>query len=264
MGKHPGIAATTASAVVFSILLVSNFAVFFAAQDRARLYSQFNGEDSLGDNAIAMVGAGATNLLEREQAFLDSVVLPCDRASALISSEVAGFADVQRSSDLTVWTSATMTNEGSATDDLSMVAPFNGLIPGDLDFAVRVVASGVDTAAGITYHRNETHFVHLPVRIQAAEADCLGAIRNVSAAVSDAAPPNCSATAIAPLLDEAIQGEASKASHDGFTLGFEFEVVKSIPCSVSLMISVDQLGIQGPGGLFSLRMREEASVSFER
>jgi hypothetical protein len=264
MGKHPGIGATTASALVFSILLVSNFALFFAAQDRARLYSQSNGEDSLGDNAIAMIGAGVTNFLEKEQTFLESVVLPCDGANALISGEVAVFADVQRSSDLTVRTSATMTNEGFAIDNLSMVAPFNGLIPGDLDFAIRVIISGADTAAGITYHRNETHFVHLPARIQAAEADCLSAVRDASVAVSAAVAPNCSAAAIAPMLDEAIHGGTSKASRDGFTLGFEFEVLRPTPCSVSLMISVDQLGIQGPGGLFNLRMREEASVSFEQ
>jgi hypothetical protein len=264
MVKRPGIGATTASAVIFSVLLVSNFAVYFASQDRARLYYQSNAEDLLSDNAQALVGAGATNLLVREQTFLESTVLPCNTADGLIASELAGFTDIQHTSDLIVSTSAMMASDGSVVDNLSMVAPFNGFVSGDFDTSDRILASGIDTATGVVYQKTEIHFVHIPARVQAAENDCQGVIKDISSATSSAIPANCTALAIAPILSHAIQSGTSKASRDGFTLDSKFYIIGENPCSISLIVSVDQKDVLGPSGFFNVRMQEETSVSFEQ
>lgn len=261
MVKRRGIGATSASAVIFSVLLISNLALYVASQNREAMYRQSDAEDSLGDGEAAMAGASGADMLAHAQAFLGSETFDCPTAPVAVAAEVGALSDLQRVGNLTVSTSAEMAPGVQAGDNLSMLAPFNGSVSGDLDIALRVVATGEDRAAGVTLGKTETHLVHLPARLQAEYRDCTGAVVSLIDILSAALPYNCTATPVGPLVESASRASASAVAGDGFLFGLSYALTETIPCTVVFVVSVEQQDIQGPAGGFSVRMQEEGRAS---
>lgn len=262
MVRRLGIAAASASAVIFSILLASNLLVFAASQGRERMYLQADSADSLADNAEALMGAGGTNVLMEAQAALASTPLDCHSASGAVASIIGGLSDSQRSGDLFVNVSSSPYGGGTVGDNLSMLAPFGGSVSGEVDISLAMVASGNDSAAGVSLARSEVHLAHLPVRLGSLVADCLAAVSSISRAISAAGPPNCTRDALAPLVEGAGDAAATAAAADGFSFGLTFSAAAGASCTVSFAVTLGQRGIQGPEGPFSIQVRAEDSVSF--
>ena len=251
-----------AAAVIFSIILTSNFAVFFASQDRARLYSQANVGDAMADESLVLEGAAGTNLLERVQTFVDSHILACSQAAGVISSAIGQLKDSETAMHVTVNALASMAPPAAVGDNLTMLAPFNGSSSDALDVVFRAYLSGSTGSADVSFGKNETHLMHLPARIGAAVADCLGAANGVETGVSSTPAPNCTSSEIRPLLATFVSVPAALASSDGFIFDFDFNVTSSNPCTVSYLVSVEQGNIPGPGGEFRVRMQEVGLASF--
>ncbi len=262
MVNRRGIGATSASAVIFSILLISNLALYVASQSRESLYTQADAEDVLGDGAVALAGAGAANILIVAQALLASGTFGCANAMMTVAGEVDGLTDVQRSGDLTVTTSAKLAQGDTAADNLSMLEPFNGSVAGVVNVALSVFASAGESVTRVSFTKTETHLVHLPFRIQRASDDCTRAIQNVASSIQGIVPTNCTTPAIDKLMGNSIRTPASTAASDGFELSLQYSITENVPCSVSYKVSIEQSGIQGPVGEFSVRMQGEGSAAF--
>lgn len=257
-----GIGATTASAVLFSILLASNLLVYTASQDRARHYLQSDAEDSLEDNAEALMGAAGVNVLLEAESFFATNVLGCPGAAAAAGRATGALSDTQRSDGLTVNVAATVPGVGAGGDPLPMLAPFDGSVPGDVDISLRITASGGDGAAGVSFEWSGVNAVHLPVRLQDLARDCEAAYGAISEAVRSTPAPNCTYLAVAPMIRGAGAGPASAAAADGFSFSLDFAVERGSGCTVSLQVGVQQEGVQGPGGPFTVRLQEGGSATF--
>lgn len=262
MVRRLGVAASSASALIFAALLLSNLVVFAASQGRETLYSQSDAGDSLRVNSIALMGAAATNVLIEAQASLASRVLSCSTASQDVSNMIGRLSDVQRSGPVTVTATATAGANAAADDNLSIAAPFNGSLSGDLGVSVRMSVSGNSTGAGVSIHKTEVHLVHLPVRLLLLAGDCVDAVAYLSGAISTTVASNCTSAAVAPLIDRASRVPASTAAADGFIFSLGYAVSAGASCVVSFDVQIQQAGIQGPAGTFSVRAQEGGSASF--
>jgi len=264
MAKHSGIGATIAAVVIFSFVLAANFAVYYAAQEDVQLHSTANAADVLADESAAFEGAEGANILLMEQTFLGSHILDCSSASAAVSAEISSLTDVQVSANLKVVTSASPALRGPATDNLSMLAPFGGYVAGFLDTALHDEAEGGESALGVSYVRNDTHFVNLPVRIGDMAGDCDQALSDIKDVVSSTVPPNCTASFVSPLITAASTAQGTRAIASGFFFGAKSALVGAAPCSVEVTVSVGQARVMGPAGDFSVVMQQEGLFVFGR
>ena len=263
MVKRAGIGATVAAAVIFSIVLASSFAVYHAAQDDARLHSTANAADALADESAAFEGVGGANILLKEQAFLESSILGCSSAGAVVSAEISSLTDIQTSANLTVVTVATPSLRGPAADNLSMIAPFGGYVTGFLDTTLHEEARGSESVLGVSYVRNETHYANLPVRIRDMAEDCNLALSDIIGTVSSTVPPNCTISVVSSLIAAASVGPSTKAMASGFRFAVDATVADVAPCSVKVTVTVSQANAMGPAGDFSVELQQEAFVDFE-
>lgn len=263
MVSRKGVGAAAASAVIFSILLISNFLIFEASQGRSGLYLKSDAADSLADRAEALTGAGATDVLLQAQNLLGSGPLSCSSAVSAVGSEIGGIGDLQRSGELAVYVSARLV-QISSPDNLSMVLPFEGGSPGEVELSLRVSMSANESAAGVSLNKVEVHVVHLPVRLERLRDDCLAAVGWISRAISVTSPPNCTEQSAAPTLERAAMGPSLTAHGDGFAFGLAYTVVDGTGCRVDYTVSVAQDGVLGPGGDFSVRLQMSGSSAFEQ
>ncbi len=264
MVRRAGIGATAASAVVFSLILITNTTVFFASQDRARAYASSNVADFFADSSVVLAGTAGTNILVRAQMALSSAPLECEGANALVARLIWGLADVQTSGNLTLSATAALAPAGAEADNLSMLGPFAGFGPASINITFRTTAGGADSALGVSFAKNETHFAHLPLDLEGLVTLCLAAVRGISGALSSQETQNCTGPTVLPLVDVAARPYSAMASEEGFWIGVNSTIASSSPCSVRIEVSVEQEEIEGLAGYFSVRVQEEAIASFEQ
>ena len=257
-----GIGASAAAAVIFSILLASSILVFAASQDRERLYSVSNAEDTLGGEAAALMGAGGMNILLGAQASLAARTLDCRSAQEAADAVVGNLSDFQRSGGVTVDSSARPAPDAAAPDNLSMVAPFNGSVLGDLDISISMTVTGSSPSGAVSLGKSEVHFVHLPVQVGRLEADCIDALDGIAQALASESPGNCTSETAGPLVLEASRGPSAEVAADGFGFGFGYSLIPGEECRVSLLVQVQQEEVEGPGGPFTVRLEGEGVASF--
>jgi hypothetical protein len=262
MVRRHGVGATVAAAIVFSVILVSNLAIFAASQDRARLYVQANAEGSMSAEFVVLSAAGGAEALSAAAQALGSGPLACSTATRALNIELGLFSYIQERAGVTVSVRTRAVVGGSAADNLSMLSPFNGLAPGDLGIRLNLTASGSDAGAGVSFNKHETHYAHLPVRFSAGVADCTEAVALVEEAASGTDPVNCTRQWVDPIMRAAVLTPASEASADGFSFRLDYSITASAGCSVVFTVTLEQDGIQGPSGTFTLLLRGEEVASF--
>ncbi len=264
MVRRAGVGATAVSAVVFSLILIANTTVYFASHARAHAYDQSNLEDFFADSSVALSGVAGANLLVKAQMALSSGPLGCEGANQRVSQLISGLADVQTVDNLTLTATAAPASAGASGDNLSMLDPFAGFEPADLNIAFRVVARGADSSLGVSFAKSETHFAHLPLDLEALVSLCLTALRGITSAVSGQEVQNCTASVVLPLIDAAALPYSVMASDEGFRLDVNSTTARSVPCSVRVQVSVQQTEVVGPAGYFSVLVQEAELASFEQ
>lgn len=262
MVKRVGVGATAASAVIFSVVLISNLALFVGSQDRASLYAQSDAEDLLAGEAATLTGSTATNLLSEVQSIVALGPMDCFTAARDLEVAIGSLVDEQRSGTLTVRATSYEAPDLYSADDLSMLSPFNGSVSGDLNVGLSFTESSRMPVAGVTFDRNETHLAHLPVRWDSALQDCIGAVEAVVSAVSASHVSNCTVGMVGPRMAAAASGPEDSAAADGFTFGVDYSIAGETPCTVSFRISVGQPAVDGPAGEFNLLLEGRGSASF--
>ena len=263
MDPRPGIGATSAAAVIFSVILVSNLAIYISSQGRFLLYSRAEEEASFSDTAVALSAAAGANALVQVQAYLDSRTLNCSDAVGAVSAYVTGLSARESEAGVSASARASMT-AGMKVDNLTMLRPFNGSVPGQLDIALEVTSSGVSESQGVWMSKDETHSLHLPVRIPDPAADCAAAVDVASDAAASTFLQNCTSTAIEGWLASATESYAASAREEGFS--FSVQVIRSLtsPCSAIFLVELADVDIPGVGGQFTVRLEEQGHASFEQ
>ena len=262
MGGRLGIGATSAAAVIFSVILLTNLVVFSSSQERTVLYSQSNASSLLGDEAAALTGAAAMNILIEAQSVFSGGPLDCSTAADQVASRLGSLSDIQRSGPLTVSVSALQIPAKYAADNLSAVQPFNGSMAGELTMALHTRAVSDVPLAGVMIDRSVSHVVHLPVRWAPELRDCVDALSSISASVAASKVSNCTASIVDPLMVDAGAGPSASAASDGFEFGYSYTISGQTPCTVSFGVKVEQANVVGPSGTFSVLVAEGGAASF--
>jgi hypothetical protein len=255
MGKRAAVGATVASTVIFSVLLASSLSVYYAANENYRLHEVSNAADAIADGSVAFEGAGGASVLLREQALLSAHVLDCTSAFATLSRDIGGLTDTQASANLTVVTTASLTSQGQASDNLSMLAPFGGYVGGVVDTTLHEDMRGASASLGVSFAKNETHYVHLGVKLGEMASDCNSALSDIEAAVSATMSPECTTSAVSSVIADAVKESSSQAASSGLRLAFRSVLVGTAPCSVDVTVEVSQARIVGPAGNFNVELR---------
>ena len=262
MVKRRGLGATAAAAVIFSIILASNLALYASAQDRARLYLESDAVDSMEVDAAVLTAAGGASVLAQVARTMGANAFDCQNAIKAATALVEETADQQEDGGIKVTVTASLVGAGPSSDNMSMLGPFDGSAEGDLNILLRTEARGSVPSFGVSYSKVEVHSVHLPARLASAASDCTGAVAAIAHSLGSAAPANCTYSGIEPLMEEATRGPRSVADGDGFTLGVRYAVSSGQECRVVLSVSVEQPDVPFPGGSFTLRMLDVGTVSF--
>ncbi|MDA4121014.1 MAG: hypothetical protein OK404_01240 [Thaumarchaeota archaeon] len=252
MVHRRGVGATIAAVSLFSLLLVSNFAVLGAAQDRERLDGRWDAESRLYDSAQVLTGAVALSILDNTQAILSQGAFDCSNARALVSEEVAGLSTYVDNGPLKVSELVALSPDVKADDNLFLLSPFNGSGDGRLSLSLTVTASGELNGTGVGFSKSENHILNLPVRFSEILAFCTISARAVGDYLSRTSVTNCTWDAIGPAASAVGAGLAGDARRMGLTYSLSFQVESTPDCRVSFRSMVSQLGIEGPGGQFSV------------
>ena len=260
MVRRAGVGATAASAVVFSLLLLSSVAVYASSQDRARLYAQADAADTAADRFAVMRLAGGADVLYLVQRSLSSSPLSCGSANSTAAEATASASWSQRAGNLTVAVRGSLAGSGAGQDNLTALAPLDGGVDGDLNIDLLVSGSGT-APPGISFSRTEVHLVHLGVRLSAAVSDCESAYGEITAALKGSEPDNCTDSAVGATVENALGRAESMASGDGFSLRMAYDVADASGCSVAYDLILQQGGIQGVGGVFGVTLEETGLVS---
>jgi hypothetical protein len=263
MVKRTGIGASAVTAVIFSVLLVSNFTVFMAAQDRQRLYIQADAESSLSSDAIIMGGIGAMNLLGRAQDYLATTRFNCANAVQSSTSMLANSYDLERTDRLTVVTTASWDHGGYESDNMSMLKPFEGSQAGYFDISLRISYSGSYRSPQLSIERIETHTVHLPVRLEALSSTCSTGEKMIEGSLEGSRSSNCTISMVGQIISRTSAVLTAMAASEGFAFNIRYTIDDSIGCLVNFVLFVSQNNIHGPRGSFSVGM-EQAGFAYLR
>jgi hypothetical protein len=263
MVRRRGLGATVSAAVVFSIILISNFTVMFAAQDSRRLAALSDEETSLVDDALVLEGTGGLSILGRVQAFLASETLGCNTALQTVGSFIGGLSDVQRNGSLTVHETAALAPGVSLADNMSILQPYNGSVEGNLDFSIKIVATTVRPSDGVSYDRNETHLVNLPAHLPSAASLCEGSEQSIEDFLRASSSSNCTPGRLSGLIRTASASPAGEASNAGLGFNVTYSLSSTTPCIADFTIHVYQSGVPGPEGSFSFGLAEAGSATME-
>ena len=256
MAKRIGIGASAATAVIFSLLLVSNLTVFMAAQDRQKLYIQAGAEDSLSSDSHVLAAVGAADILGRAQDSLEKNTYTCGNAIDSTTSLLANLAVIERKDGVTVVTSASSAPSVTTFDNMSAIKPFEGSIAGDVDISLKVRVSGAVPSSGVSIERNEIHQVHLPVHLEAAVSECVSGVETLKSALENSRPSNCTDEDISKILSKVSGTLSARAASAGFSFGVRYATFHSWGCFVYFDLRISQEGVEGPGGLFSVSVQQ--------
>jgi hypothetical protein len=260
MVRRRGLGATMVASVAFSVILVAGLAVYVAAEGRAGLYAAADSADALGDGFQVLEAAEGVSLLLGVQEVVATHPLSCSTAQAYLAAAVGALSDLQGDANLTVTASAALTTSAAADDPSPALSPYNGSVAGDLDLAFAFSGSG-SAGPGVTLSRADTRYAHLGLHLDRAVRDCADAAAAIGEALSGAGPAACNSTLAGAVVLAAARGPESTAAGDGFQLGVAYSVAGGGPCQVSYRLTLEQAGIQGPGGTFTARFEGGGAVA---
>ncbi len=250
LAEQRGIAATLTASVVFSILLVSTFAVQSEAIQNARMAAVAEVEARISAQAVVLEGADAYLLLSGAQSALVAGPLTCTGDSGA-AALLGGRSAIQTSGNITVSADVTRVGESALRDNLTLVRPFNGTEAGYLDFAMTIHTNGSDLPLGVEFDKTEVHNVHLPVRLEDGARVCRDSSASLTSALGQARLPNCSATAAILAVSSETENLTAAAGASGFGLSISIATEGPSGCNLAVTTQVTEPNVSGPGGTFT-------------
>ena len=135
--------------------------------------------------------------------------------------------------------------QGAAGDNLTVVAPFSGYLPGALDLQANLSIMEVGGGGSVSLERNELHALNLPISPDSASALCASALGSLAAALRS----SCNATLAQAAFDSVLPRLAEEAAARGFALSAGWGL-DGAACSATYWVTLVEPGVEGVTGSF--------------
>lgn len=262
-------AATIASAVVFSVLLIAN-AVLYSTQSDSLAAAQLTSVQLQERNyAPVLEGLAGFSALAQAETLLESTPMNCASTTAYQQAlhgggGLGGGTNRSVSYDVT-WSWEYSESEQTAASPPASPAPrspssllqgFDGPSPGDLDLLVNATLNETYLGGLPAYSTSATDEVHLPVQIDSYARACQGALADLNSSF-DAGVGACNDSSLAQGLSAA---RARFPMSPSFQSGASASLAGGL-CIVSYWVKTAQTGIPGVSGTFQWTVYGSGSLS---
>ncbi len=261
MAARRAVAASIASAVIFSSILLSNYILYSGAQQNFWLVSVATEERASYDQSFLVKSVAVLDLLDGAQELLSSGSFACSNASAtayrMVSAEEVkiGWDGFRAGARLTAGPDATH------ADNLTALRPFSGSAAGWMNFEAMVYVEGGSADGMVNFSKGEGHLLNLPLRLQALTETCLSATTQISSALRAIGSMLCNASVLASTMESLGRPLEASAASAGFSISITYGVVSTQTCQVEYRVQVAQDSISGPEGSFTFSAAESGSLS---
>ena len=256
MGKMRGIAATLVSVAVFVSLLISNLTLLYAENQRLWMASMTKLETDEGEIGMLLVAQGAYAILNNLQTELVQNPPSCSSWDAYSSSLASSSSHsgsihaVQYGLEM----AAAIVGSGSRRDNLTLLRPFDGYLPGSLNVGIRVHLN--ELSGGLpSYTRTEYHYLHLPISLSKMLSLCLSLLQDLHHVYQSRV--YCNRLPSETPLDELFARYSQSASSNGFTLVLTHWFVRVDGCwLLSYAVTLSESSVEGVSGRFAWRLSD--------
>lgn len=246
--------ASTLAAVVLLTVLVAADITTLAAEDNvasAALTSRLESRELLLKEAT--MGGLAMELLAQAQQYLSTSPAECASIQQYLESVSAS------SSTSGVDSGIAFSGNGSASgaspaylagapepDNLTLVSPFSGAVPGALDLEASLTINEVGGGGSVSLSKAEDHVLNIPIEASSAQSLCASSLSSLQAAFSSVPP--CNATLAAAAFRAVLPGLVGYAASYSFSLtaGWYFGQA----CVIEYWITLVEPEVAGPTGSF--------------
>jgi len=246
------VAATIASVILFSVLVVAN-ATLMSAQDNlasSTLLASIESRELLLERYSA--GSVSVQALAQVQSYLSSNTAECETLAQYLASISASGSLSGVDSGIAYSANATATEARSAPfrasqgDNLTMAAPFSGYVPGALDLQTSISVREAGDGGSVTLVRHEAHILNIPISPGSASSLCDTALGTIAAALSRSP---CNSTLEAAAFESVLPGLVEEAAAEGFALTAGWGP-GGASCAASYWVTLVQRGVEGVTGSF--------------
>jgi hypothetical protein len=260
MGTCRGVAATLASVVLFGSLILSNFVLVSASQERLDISSATDLESALFARTSLAVASGALSVLDEVQTGLASTDFQCSAASSSLAHLVDSSTYHSDGGGLEVTEEPNTLDAGYAPDNLTSIAPFAGSLPGFLDFSVETTVIGASAGGFVSFQKTETHRLNIPIEFPSVPSYCVSEASKVAKTVASLGEGMCNSTALNSAMGTLSAQLSASSSLLGLSSSLSYVYATSPSCSVGFRLSVSQPNVTGPLGPFSWNLEQSGSV----
>jgi len=244
-----GVAATLASVVLLTVLVVADATVMSAQENLASSAqtSHLESRELLLEESLA--GGVSLQILARVQGYLSSNPAECDGLPQYLASISASGSSSGEDSGIAYSANATAAEVPAPpavkVDNLTLVAPFAGGVPGALNLAEDLSVTEVGGGGTVSFHREEAHTLDIPVEVDSASSLCSSTLSSLGAALSRSP---CNATLEEVAFDSVLPVLVADASALGFTLTAGWG--SGPGCSAAYWLTLVEPGVAGATGSF--------------
>jgi hypothetical protein len=253
------VAATLVAAIIFTSLLVANLTVYSAANNHLTAVDLTAQEERELAYASVLTGISAYSSLSLVQDRLVSSPIGCSSPQAYLASlagdmSLNGTSQGVRYSVSSSWNYVGVRPTGAA--NASIVRPFGGYVPGDLNLLVTVSLNETYDGALPSYSSQTTYTVHLPVAIGLMLSECSAALAALNATFSGLS--SCDSAAVASAIGEV---QSAYDIPPTMTLGGSAHMVDETgACNVEYWVTMTEVGVEGVSGTFDWTLSGSGSV----
>jgi hypothetical protein len=257
------VAATLASVVLLTVLVVAD-ATAMSAQDNlasTALASRIEARELLLDQSLA--GSVSLQVLAQVQGYLSSHPAECDGLPQYAGSISASSASSGEDSGISYAANATASEapasplESPQRDNLTVVAPFAGGVPGALNLQEVLSVKEVGGGGSVSLERSEAHTLNLPIKVESASSLCASTLGSLAAALSRSP---CNSTLEQDAFDAMLPGLREDASAQGFTLAAGWGS-GGAACSATYWVTLVEPGVAGLTGSFDWTVRGSGTTA---
>jgi hypothetical protein len=259
MDRH-GVAATIASVVIFTTLILANSVLFSVENSYLGSRDQTSAEVQERGVATLLTGVSAYSSLSSAQSFIETNVMSCSSPGSYLASLTGNTA-------LTGDEGSVAYSESSGWTYVAGSAPQPGdhLLPSQFDgydsdgLNIQVETDINETFAGglPTYSGHTMEVVHIPVQPYSIASECLTVLGTLRSELSNAT--SCDPSSFAGPVAE-VDASFVRTNLD-LQAGASVVSTSNGTCQVDYWVRMTQSGIQGVSAAFQLRAFGSGSLS---
>jgi hypothetical protein len=256
------VAATVASVLLFTALVVADSTIMVAQDNLASsaLSAHIESRELVLSESLA--GSASMEMLAQIQTYLASNPADCWSLPQYVASLTAA-----KSASGEDWVIAYAFNgtaaaaqvgllQGSQGDNLSMVAPFSGHLPGALDIQANISIKEVGGGGSVSLERHEFHLLNLPISPDSASSVCALALGSLAAALRT----SCNATSAQAAFNSVLPQLVVAAAARGFALTAGWGS-NGAACSATYWVTLVEPGVRGATGSFDWTVRGSGATA---